>query len=351
MSTLSNKDSSITPVQLKPFEWILDNRYRWLFHVLFWLILYLDEFLAIIGVTPALDNPFETGFFFLVDVTIVYFNLYFLIPKLLLKNQPLKYLLISILTVALNISFIHYRFYGETGYDGFSPLVAIISDGLINGMLLGTAAGLKLFKILIQEKQRRQQAETMSLQTEIAYLKDQINPHFLFNSLNNLYVQIRKRPQEAAESVLLLSDLLRYQLYDSAKEKVYLNGEIDYLKNYLELDKMRKSHVETSFKVSGDPNGKMVAPFMFLPFIENAIKHGSGIDEPSFIEVHFDIKSSDEIQFIVRNSIPEQAPNHPTGGIGLVNVKRRLELLYPEQHTLSIDKNEREYVVSMTLRL
>lgn len=347
-STISNSSSVM---QLKPFEWILNDRYRWLFHVLFWVVLYLDEFLAVIGITPALEYPLEAALVFIADLAIVYFNLYFLIPKFLLKNHPVKYLLFSILTVLLNVAFMHYLYYAEEGYDGFSPLVAVISDGLVSGMLVGTAAGLKLFKILIQEKQRRQEAENMSLQTEIAYLKDQINPHFLFNSLNNLYVQIRKRPQEAAESVLLLSDLLRYQLYDSSKDQVYLNGEIEYLKNYLELDKMRKTDVEIEFTVSGDPNGKMVAPYLFLPFIENAIKHGSGLEEQSFIKVHFEILGRNEILFSISNSIPEHAPNHPAGGIGLANVKRRLVLLYPEQHTLNIKETEQEYRVELRLQI
>ncbi|MFK7935710.1 MAG: sensor histidine kinase [Saprospiraceae bacterium] len=350
MSTTVTLPATASTVQIKPFEWILNNRYRWVFHGFFWILMYLDEFLALIGITPALNYPREMFFVFLGDILMVYINLYFLIPKYLLKNRLVSYLLLILLTVALNMLMVQFMFYYPEGYDDISPLVVIISDSVGTITLLGTAIGIKLFKFLLHEKQRRQEAEKMSLETEIAYLKDQINPHFLFNSLNNLYVQIRKRPHEAAESVLLLSDLLRYQLYDSAKEQVYLNGEIDYLKNYLELDKMRRSHLEVDFTVEGTPNGKMVAPYLFLPFVENAIKHGAGVEDKEFIRVEFVIEA-EQINFKVINSKPERPTNHLAGGIGLNNVKRRLELLYPSSHELKIQDTEKEYQIELIIQL
>lgn len=331
----------------KPFEWILDNRYRWLFHVLFWLFMYSDEFLALLGITSPLTNSLYTLVVFLLDVVLVYFSLYFLVPKLLLKNKFWLYISLTILAILINIGGIHYL-YSDPEYESYQVLEDNLSNFVSTATLLGTAIAIKVFKLMIQEKSRRLEAENASLETELTYLKDQINPHFLFNALNNIYVQVRKRPQEASESVLLLSDLLRYQLYDCAKGQVYLNGEIEYLKTYLELDKMRKTGSDTSFKVEGTPNGKMIAPYIFLPFIENAIKHGTSVSQNAFIHIFFKIKEN-QILFSVHNSKPEQASNHPAGGIGLVNVQRRLDLLYKGKYDLQVHETKEDYKVELAL--
>ena len=215
--------------------------------------------------------------------------------------------------------------------------------------LLGTAIAVKIFKIFLQNQSKINELEKSGLQTELAYLKDQINPHSLFNALNNIYVQSRKRPEEASESILLLSDLLRYQLYDCAKEKVYLKGEIEYLKNYIKLDSMRKNNARIQFEVNGEPNRKMVAPFIFLPFIENAVKHGANLDNESTIKIELNIKG-DQIDFFVENDVPKQKSNIPQGGIGLTNVRRRLELLYPARHQLDIKEQGGKFQVRLTLK-
>jgi len=337
----------------KAFEWILKDKYRIAFHLLFWIIMYLDEFLALLGIT----DPFKPEYVNLIlleialDISMVYLNFYVLIPLFLLKNKFWTYVASSAASVVLVswLSHLIFCFCFEEGGTSHSLTVIVGGTFIPTLTLLGTAVAVKIFKIFLREQDRVGEMERSSLETELAYLKDQINPHSLFNALNNIYVQCRKRPEEASESVLLLSDLLRYQLYDCTKNRVYLKGEIDYLKNYLKLDALRKSKTKIEFKVEGNPNRKMVAPFVFLPFIENAVKHGASFDNDSFINITMNIGEND-IEFRIENSIPAQKNKIPKGGIGLTNVKRRLELLYPDKHDLNIKEEDRLFSVEVLLK-
>ena len=340
-----------------PLKWILDPKLRYLWHILFWVTMYLDEFLSIFGITEALEPAFQwymIGSLFL-DMLLVYLNFYVLIPQFLQKN---KFWLYTILTLAsvivVNIVNIYTDpFFKElleeyTVKDHISNF--ILQTFLPTLTLLGTAIAVKLFKMLLQKELQLQQVENEKLQTELTFLKDQVNPHFLFNALNNIYVQSRKRPKEASESILLLSDLLRYQLYDCAKDRVYLTSEIDYLKNYLELDKMRRSKAEINFKIHGSAASKLVQPFLFSPFIENAVKHGMSMENESTINIIFDITDT-QIHFQIENSKPTMPVQHESGGIGLGNVKRRLNLLYPDKHSLKIKEEQNFYRVDLKLNI
>lgn len=341
----------------KAFEWILSDRYRIWFHLLFWLVMYLDEFLALFGITSAYEME-EIPFiiiYILIDIILVYLNFYVLIPQFLLKNKLWRYAALTLLSVVIVGLLNLYIAPPIEVAPGEEPYVLGLSDFILGTFLptltlLGTAIAVKVFKLFLQNQQKFQEIERTSLRTELAYLKDQINPHFLFNVLNNIYVLSRKRPAEASESILLLSDMLRYQLYDCSEEKVSLKNEIDYLKNYLDLDKLRKSKAQVNFAINGHPNGIQVAPFLFLPFVENAIKHGTSMDNEAKIDIRFDIQK-DTLHFYIKNTKPEQPVVREVGGIGLANVKRRLDLLYPKQHTLKIKEEKISYTVDLSLKL
>ncbi len=347
------------PKYAKAFELILSDKYRIVQHILFWGFFYADV------VAGFFDPPFMTSkedytlqaILFLGDLIAVYFNLFFLIPKFLLNNKARLYILFTFLTLIL-FSIVNYTAHNMIYYDflieneipreEWHSWSGLANAFIFQASVLGSAIGINIFKRFLRNRGRIEELENTNLKTELAYLKEQINPHFLFNALNNIYVQTRKRPEEASESILLLSDLLRYQLYDCAKEKVYLSGELDYLKNYLKLDQLRKNKADISFHINGNPNGKMVTPFIFLPFIENAVKHGLSLENESFIKINFDISDND-IWLIVENSIPNHKTPNRVGGIGLANVKRRLDLLYPNSHELIIDKTKDIYKVTLIL--
>ncbi len=331
----------------KPFQWLLDGRYRLLFHLVFWVFIYLDEWLSLVGITPPLDHPKLLILEISGDVFLVYFNLYVLLPWLLLKNKVWRYGAISIGLIILNVLLMLYLYY-EPPFETSEVTSYFISTFVTNASILAMAVGLKIFKVFIKNRQRLQELQYENLQTEITFLKNQINPHFLFNALNNIHVLSRKNLKDSSEAILQLSDLLRYQIYDCSKERVPLKNEITYLENYLALDKLRKNKSAIFFEVNGNINGTLVAPFLFIPFVENAIKHGANLENQLQLKIIFNI-DSDKINFNVENQKPKDVIKKEEGGIGLANVKRRLELLYPKQYNLSIKNDTEKFTVDLTV--
>lgn len=340
----------------KILEWILGDKYRIFFHVLFWSFIYFNNILSVIGVTESQGFGFSYVLVSLaVDLAFVYINLYYLLPNFLLKNKIGYYLFFTIISILISLELkftMSYQLICSDcdGSKWSSPLTMLVQDFIHSGLVLGVAVGLNIVRRFMRDQDKIQELRTASLKSELAYLKQQINPHFLFNSLNNIYVLNRKNPEDASESILLLSDLLRYQLYDCSKDRVLLREEIDYLKNYLQLDKMRKNGAKVDFKVNGIANGMKIAPFMFIPFVENAVKHGMGLDNKSYINIKFDIKK-EGIHFSIENSKPAQPMNHLKGGIGLANVKRRLNLLYPKRHNLIIEDTKDAYRIDLDISM
>jgi LytS/YehU family sensor histidine kinase len=228
-------------------------------------------------------------------------------------------------------------------------LVDFIQKTLVVAVVLGCVTGLKVFKKWISDVQRMNELHEINLRTELEQLKSQVNPHFLFNTLNNLLVLMKTDTEKASQVLLGLSDLLRYQLYDSAREKIQLSKDIAFIENLLTLEKIRKNDFEYSIHTEGNINAQTLPPFLFIPFVENAIKHGASTDEHSYLTVHFRIDDKN-LHFFSENSKPV-IKNSNRGGIGLGNIKRRLELLYPQKHTLEMIDNPDKYVVNLIIPL
>jgi sensor histidine kinase YesM len=347
---------STRPTGYKSIRWIADDQNRLALHFMFWMFLYIDELLAVFGYTelPGV-NMYTIVFFLFIDMCTVYFNLYVLVPAYMLTNKLWFFIAFSVISILINIE-LQFLLRFELAcvdchlFQGASVFNQLISDFASTTFVLGTAIGANILRRYAKSQMEVRKLQTDKLESELSFLKTQINPHLLFNSLNNIYVQTRKRPEEAAESVLLLSDLLRYQLYDCAKAQVKLNDEIEYLRNYLQLDKIRKNNTRVSFDVKGNPEHISIAPFLFIPFVENAVTHGIHAQLESFIDILFEITES-EINFVIANSKPERPNKKLNGGIGLKNVKRRLELLYPEKHELNISNKQNAYEVKLKILL
>lgn len=344
-------------------ERILDDSNRIWLHILFWTFIYLDQILSILGITTyQAAHPLNILSIFTLDAITVYFNLYILIGAYLLRGKLWKYVAFTVITLFINIEFkfllrFNYFEIDIANLPDSAVISQVISDFAFTTFMLGTAIGAHFLRrnIMIQKKVRL--LETEKLSTELQFLKDQINPHFLFNSLNNIYVQTRTRPKQASESILLLSDLLRYQLYDCARDEVKLKNEVQYLQNFLELERLRRNDADIQYKLKGDPGDITVAPFLFIPFLENAVKHGSNGGDGLYIDIFFEIDGDDTLYFRVKNSKRPHTEqrnlkdNKRSGGIGLTNVKRRLELIYPEKHTLVISNKPKNYTVELTINL
>ncbi|MDL2223762.1 sensor histidine kinase [Bacteroidales bacterium OttesenSCG-928-M06] len=203
----------------------------------------------------------------------------------------------------------------------------------------------------LQVIKRTKELEEQNEKSELALLKNQLNPHFLFNTLNNIDRLIKSNPDRASHSLLEMSDMMRYMIYETNTEKVSLNNELQYIRNYLDLQKLQYSNnYMVDFSVQGDTSTIKVAPMLFIPFIENAFKHTTDKSSRHPIRLSFEIKGT-RIAFTAIN-VAERSKiisKDSSSGIGLETVRRRLEIIYPNKYTLAIDEKNDLFCVSLIL--
>lgn len=205
--------------------------------------------------------------------------------------------------------------------------------------------------IFIHTDKRLQRIENEKLIAELAQLKAQINPHFLFNTLNNIYALAIRNDKKTAESILKLSQLMRFILKDAQKNQVSLEKEIAFIDNYIALQKYRLTdYMALEYEVVGNAKSKKIAPLLLITFIENAFKHGINPDEDCDILIHISIVKNDLTLHVFNKKVP-MSPNQMSSGIGLTNTEERLQLLYPSKHHLDIQEDENTYTVELKLNL
>ncbi|HEX8532046.1 MAG TPA: histidine kinase [Cytophagales bacterium] len=343
-------------------------RYRIARHVSFWLA--TTVFFGLIYgnkvVRPGLWVSFVEALMYLpTHMLTAYFLMYWVLPRYLLRGKYvhavaavagitgvvafLSYLISSYITIP-------YRF-GLGLPLPYNTLFAGLMSGLRGAnTVAGFAAAIKLTKYWYQKNQLAQQLEREKLSAELQLLKAQVHPHFLFNTLNNLYALTLLKSDHAPEVVLKLSALLRYMLYECNAPLVPLGREIRMMLDYVELEKLRYGdRLDLALNVQGDPGGKAVAPLLLLPFLENAFKHGASEQlDQAWIAVDLAVKGN-LLKMKLINGIPEAPePGGPGGeahGIGLQNVRKRLDLLYPGRHELKILREAETFVVTLSISL
>ncbi|MBB5638354.1 sensor histidine kinase YesM [Pedobacter cryoconitis] len=292
---------------------------------------------------------------------LVYLNLYLLMPRLYLKKKYIIYSLsLFLLLIAGGLWIRFFAFWlwipieRSPRLAAFQPSDFWILARIVKNMgkllpVIAITMVLKLMRNSYIEQKELIEIESERFKTENYFLRAQLNPHFFFNTLNSLYSLVLDRSDHAPKIVLKLADLMRYMIYDSSQEKVLLSNEIKHLKNYSELEQIRFiDRLDLSLVVSGRPDGKLIAPLLLLPFVENAFKHGIG-DIKSWITIDIKI-SEDRIYLKVENSYSAKSTSIPHG-IGLKNVKRRLNLLYPLKHTLKIEQEVNVHLVDLKIDL
>ncbi len=333
-------------------------------HLLFWAIsfyLLLRFFSKEYGDTFSNINLIYTGLFHISLFVTVYPNLLFLIPNILQKGKIVIFAIFFTGTFLLGIyvNLLTFNHLSEWLFPDYYFIsfyeVKDIAQFMLIYLVLTTL--LKLSKgwfQLIENNQKLSLLEREKLNAELSALKSQINPHFLFNSLNNLYALALDKDEKTAPLILKLSKGLRYMLYESNEHFVPLENEIEYLENYLELQKLRSNQkVKIDFFVEGEVEGKQIAPMLFIPFVENGFKHGvKGEIDNAFIKIQLQA-TDNQLVFKSENNkgqVDEVEPEKYRG-IGLSNVKRRLELLYPERYKLNILDGIDTFSVELIIRL
>ncbi|GGI57848.1 sensor histidine kinase [Winogradskyella haliclonae] len=298
-----------------------------------------------------------------VTIGLTYVSIYKLIPDYLITKRYFRFalytlytLIISVFAIALSIFFgIAYLSdfeFGEMNTINRSSVFIIICIYLI----VIVVSAFKLLKLNLKQSKANATLEAKILEAqlklkeqELSYLKMQIHPHFLFNTLNTLYGFALKKSQTTPEMILKLSNLLDYLLYQVDKPSVQLSEEINHIKDYISLEQMRfNDTLNVVFNAESCTKNISIAPMLFLPFVENSFKHGKIIDGVLDIAINFEC-SENTIDFRISNSHEEG--NSKQKGIGLVNIKKRLELLYKGKYDLVISETKTRYNVQLKLQL
>ena len=291
---------------------------------------------------------------------VIYFNLYVLTPRYLEKEKYQKYLMGVaglILFTLLGITILQATLYSFKGiqelYYVYLIALNLTSSTFSIGLMIVGTSTLLLLRHWVTYSQRISELESTTLQSELKHLKRQINPHFLFNMLNNANVLIKKNPAEASQLLFKLEDLLRYQINNGSEDKVSLSSDIHFLNDFLNLEKIRRDKFEYTISKEGEIEKISRPPLLFIPFVENAVKHNPDSENESYVHLSFKVWKN-ELLFQCINSKPARQSEEDkpkVGGLGLKNIKRRLELLYPGKHTLEVEETEVSYKVNLHLTL
>jgi hypothetical protein len=330
-------------------------------HALIWISLLIIPYASTDQVFNSFDPAYDAKYLFLsvalstVLIAIFYFNYLFLIPAYLLTKKYWRYF--SFLLLAITAVFLLFGtllFFSDFNPEMLAktspPLEKIIPVIIVNAILLWLLSIVS--SILWTTYNRLKQTETEKLTAQIASLKSQINPHFLFNTLNNIYATAIDTSPRAADMVDKLSEMMRYTMKDTQQDVVLLEDEINYVNNFIELQKMR---LDRSVKLEYDGlkhiPALQIAPMLLIPFIENAFKHGVNSEQKSHIKIGIEMNKTELQLSVVNNKVNVQKDIADRSGLGIENTRHRLTLIYPSNHLLVIHDTEKEFSVSLHINL
>jgi sensor histidine kinase YesM len=330
--------------------------YTIMIHVLVWVAFLLVPLVFIESETGRERFMLMGWFMQLLMAAYFYYNFLFLISRYLLKKKIGLYFLMLVLglfaigglnvifTVATSGMIIHHHPFNfwRTMFSPFYPAM----------MAFALSSSVRITMEWFKNERQKKEMEAEKLASELAFLKSQVNPHFLFNTLNNICSLARKKSDETENAIIKLSQIMRYMLQDSKDEKVSLEKELEYLQSFIELQRMRlPATVKIDFVTEGRPEMYSIEPLLLIPFVENAFKHGVSYQDASEIMIRL-ICHDQTLTLNVTNHIAKHHGEtiEQGSGIGLKNVIRRLELLYPGKHQLQISDDGELYNVSLEIR-
>lgn len=337
------------------------KRFTIVSHVLVWVLLLVIPYVSTDQVFNALDPSSEKKYIFLclalstVLIIVFYLNHFVLIPRFLHPRRYSIYfsiLLVGIIAVFLIAGTIF--FYSDLDYillPQTNPAIEKIFPAIVvNALLLWLLAIVS--SILWTTYNRLKQSENEKLSAQIASLKSQINPHFLFNTLNNIYATAIDTAPKAADMVDKLSEMMRYTMKDTQQDFVLLEDEVNYVSNYIELQKVRlDKSVKMEFRVPDVIPASRIAPMLLIPFIENAFKHGVNTEQKSWIRIEINIDKTAFQLSVLNSKVDVQREITERSGLGITNTWHRLNLIYPSKHLLVVNDTEKDFSVSLHINL
>jgi hypothetical protein len=335
------------------------NVRSWKFHIGFWIV-YIIIFTV---VKASYKEEYLEAFLFEITnlpmkLLVVYFNYFLLIPKLLLQDKTIKYFGYSLLTIAIagiaqrfiNFEIAEY-IYASISNKGFWLPYKFIQAMMLIASPLVFIASISIISKVAELQKAAKTLESEKLQAELKYLKSQVNPHFLFNTLNNIYSLALNKSNKTPGLILKLSDFLSFSLYESGKKLILLEKEISLMNDFIALERSRfEDRINIQVELPEHISKIMIPPLIFVPFVENAFKH-SLRNETEIANVFIKLSvEHNSIVFNVKNSKPEESEiNSNKNGLGLINIKKRLEIIYKDRYSLEID--DRDLAFSINLKL
>jgi len=334
----------------------------WLVHAIVWIGLFFFPFLFRSRDSGTISLHDYLNFFIMLAgaLAVFYLNYSYLVKRYLFTRQLWLYLLSNVLLFAVIIGLTHLflsqlppRDVIPSGSERRAPIHYIILFESIKYLFLtALSVALKMTSSWYQMDTERKELEKQRSEAELQNLKNQLNPHFLFNTLNNIYSLIATNGEQAQEVVHKLSRLLRYMLYDSTQALVPLGKDIEFVCNFVELMRIRMpEHVDLKTKIHVELPDVQIAPLLFISPVENAFKHGVSNSRPSFVHIEI-IATGKQIRCLIRNSyFPKDKQDKSGSGIGLSNLKKRLGLLYPGNYELSNEQADAAYSCTLLINL
>ncbi|MBL6446601.1 histidine kinase [Fulvivirga sp. 29W222] len=300
---------------------------------------------------------------FPIHIILVYINLYYLLPRYIPNRLP-KYLVLlffailamSLVRIVLNYQFVTTEVWRESvikeqSLFGYNYIIAVFIGELY---VVGLTTAIKLIIDWVRTQRRARELERRNHETELSFLRSQVQPHFFFNTLNNLYSLTLDKSDKAPETVLKLSDLMSYVIYKGKNNKVSLAEEVTHIQNYIDLERLRYGdNLVAEINISGNIQGKFIPPLILMPFVENSFKHGALYKNGAMpISISLNINSN-VLYFKVKNSKGSKSRHEQSSnsGIGIQNTLRRLELLYDKNFNLDIIEDEHSYQIALKITL
>ncbi len=331
------------------------------YHLLFWILIYALWVFAFHAYSVSITKTLTVEFCYLLFITADYYTIScYIVPKFLQKKRYGLFIIVSLFITAIS-ALLRSLLAVQMNYYFFKPgAVLNFTDLYINSFLyiLFWVLLITVGRMLIDSMQQQHKLEffeTEKTKNELNYLKAQINPHALFNSLNTIYGHIDRKNQMARNILLQFSELLRYQLYDCSADKIILEKEVTYLKNYIAFQQLRKdNNLEVNLVLNVSSNHLKIAPLMLVVLLENAFKFVStSSDTKNSILIKIELIGNN-LHTTIRNTIDTALnlrSDSESKGIGLINLKRRLELLYPGQYKFTAGQTGNEYITNLTIDL
>ncbi len=326
----------------------------YLVHVVVWLIFLILSLVRIYSDGGSINRHFLLTLS--INFVVFYINYLILVPKLLLQKRAYAYLSCAALLVFIPVLFDNPppppRMMPDVGKmkppgRSFFFFIPVLSN--LAFLVAGTSV--KVYLEWNENEIKKKEIENQKSKAELHFLRNQLSPHFLFNSLNSIYSLSTKKSDDAPEAIITLSELMRYMLYQTDNDQVPLKDELDYIQNYLKLQKLRlANHENVTFNVKGSVTNQKIRPLLLISLIENAFKYGTDFQGNTEVKIKIKV-TDDELEFSCSNIIGNQSRNNENSGIGLQNTRSRLQLLYPGKHEFRMEERNNRFIVELRLDL